>query len=162
MDFPGRIIKLFKKQLPIRLILFIVVSIWCVGIVSGPLFPDSAYAIIASPFLRKMYGAVCHQHIEKTWLLNGHYFFVCARCTGIYSGALIVSFISLFSFSKLPVKMTLLYISSIPMLADVISTTTGIYSYSKYIALLTGIFFGSAVFAYILAGIENNFVDKSL
>jgi hypothetical protein len=58
--------------------------------------------------------------------------------------------------------MTLLYFSAIPMLIDVLSTTTGIYSYSKIIALLTGIFFGSATFAYILAAIENNFADKSL
>ena len=135
---------------------------WCIGFLSDSLFPDSVYTIIASPFLKKMYGAVCHQHIEKTFFLNGHYLFVCARCTGIYAGALIVSFISLFSFRKLPEKMNLLYISAVPMLIDVVSTTIGIYSYSKIIALLTGIFFGSAVFVYILAALENNFVDKPL
>jgi uncharacterized membrane protein len=132
------------------------------GFSCNSLFPDSAYSIIASPFLKKIYGTVCHRHIEKTFLFNGHYLYVCARCTGIYSGALGVSFISLFSLHRLPEKMKLLYFSAIPMLIDVFSTTTGIYPYSKIIALLTGIFFGSAVFAYILAVIENNFVDKSL
>ena len=56
----------------------------------------------------------------------------------------------------------MLSIAAIPMIIDVISTSTGIYSYHKVFALLTGIFFGSAVFAYILAVIENNFVDNSL
>jgi len=46
------------------------------------------------------------------------------------------------------------------MIIDVTATTTGIYPYSKFIALSTGLFFGSAVFVYILAVIENNFVDK--
>jgi len=135
---------------------------WCFGFLSGSLMPDSLYALIASPFLKKMYGAVCHQHIEKTFLFNGHYFLVCARCTGIYFGALLISFISIFSFRRLPDRMNLLYICAAPMLIDVAATTTGIYHYSKITALITGIFFGSAVFAYILASIENNFVDKSL
>jgi len=137
------------NRLLIRLILFIALFVWCVGFSYNSLFPNSAYTIIASPFLKKLYGTVCHQHIEKTFLFNKHYFYVCARCTGIYSGALVVSFISIFSLPRLPEKMTLLYFSAIPMLIDVLSTTTGI-------------FFGSATFAYILAAIENNFADKSL
>ena len=160
--FTNRIILFLTNRLSIRFILFILIAIWCTGILSGSLFPDSVYAIIASPFLKKIYASVCHQHIEKSFFINGHYLLVCARCTGIYAGAFIISFISLFSLHKLPAKMKLLYILSSPMFVDVVSTTMRIYPYSKIIALITGIFFGSAVFAYILAALENNFVDKSL
>jgi uncharacterized membrane protein len=151
-------IKLFS----FRLILFVALSCWCIGFLIGSIFPGSAYSIIALPFLKKFYGIICHQRIEKSFFYNGHYFMVCARCTGIYTGALITSFISLFTLHKLSESIKILSIAAIPMIIDVISTTTGIYSYNKFLALLTGIFFGSAVFAYILAAIENNFVDNSL
>jgi len=161
-SLPNGFNRFFTSRIFIRIIFFISAALWCIGFLSGALLPDSAYAIIASPFLKKIYGAVCHQHIEKTFLINGHYFLVCARCTGIYFGALLISLLSIFTFRKLPGRMNLLYLSALPMLIDVASTTMGIYQYSKIIALITGLFFGSAVFAYILASIENNFVDKSL
>jgi uncharacterized membrane protein len=161
-SLPNGFNRFFTSRISIRIILFIIAALWCLGFLSGALLPDSVYAIIASPFLKKIYGAVCHQHIEKTFLINGHYFLVCARCTGIYLGALFISFISIFILRKLPNRMNLLYISTFPMLIDVALTTTGIYHYSKIIALFTGLFFGSAVFAYILGSIENNFLDKSL
>ena len=157
-----RITRLLSNRLLIRLILFIAVALWCTGILYNSLFPDSAFTIISSLLLKKMYGVVCHQRIEKTFLVNGHHFFVCARCTGIYAGALLISFLSLFSFPKLPGKVKFLYILSFPMLVDVLSTTLGIYSYSKFIAFITGLFFGSVVFVYILAALENNYVDKPL
>jgi uncharacterized membrane protein len=151
-----------KNRLLVRLIFFIAISVWCFGFTCRSILPDSAYTAIASLFLKRIYGAVCHQHIEKTIFSGGYYFFVCARCTGIYFGVLMASFNSLIILHRLPVKTKLLYISSVPMLIDVISTTIGIYPYSKIIALLTGIFFGSAVFVYILAALENNFMDKPI
>jgi len=150
------------KKLLLRSILFFAVFIWCAGIVYNSVLPESAYTVLSSLFVKRIYGAVCHQRTAKTFMFNGHYFFVCARCTGIYFGALAISVISIFSLHRLPKKMLPLYISAVPMLIDVISTTLGIYHYSKLFALLTGIFFGSAVFAYILAVLENNFVDKSV
>ena len=144
----------------LRFIIFIALFTWSAGFLLSSIFPDSAYIIIVQPFLKKIYGSVCHQRIEKTFLLNGHYFLVCARCTGIYLGALVISLISLFSLPGPTENFKLLSISAIPMIIDVTATTTGIYPYSKFIALSTGLFFGSAVFVYILAVIENNFVDK--
>jgi uncharacterized membrane protein len=161
-NFIVRITKALTNRLLVRVIIFIAVAVWCAGFAYNSLIPSSAYTILSSLFLKKIYGAVCHQRIAKTFFINGHYFFVCARCTGIYSGALILSFISLFSLHNLSGKTKFLVISAIPMLIDVVSTTTGIYAYSKIIALITGLFFGSAVFVYILAALENNFMDKSL
>ncbi len=154
--------KHLTRSLTFRLILFISLSCWCMGFLIGSIFPNSVYSIISLPFLKIIYRIVCHQIIEKSFFYNGHYFMVCARCTGIYTGALIISFISLFALHKLSENIKMLSIAAIPMIIDVISTSTGIYSYHKVFALLTGIFFGSAVFAYILAVIENNFVDNSL
>lgn len=158
---PG-IINVLNNGLFVRLIFFILITLWCIGFLSASIFPDSLYISIASPFIKNMYSLVCHQHVEKTFSINDHYLYVCARCTGIYLGAFVISLFSLFSLHNLPRKINLLYISAIPMLIDVVSTTAGIYSYSKTIALLTGIFFGSVVFVYILAALENNFMDKPL
>ncbi len=144
----------------LRVFIFLSLSIWCLGIISDLIIANPAYAAVSHPVLKKIYGTVCHQIDDKTFSFNGQKLFVCARCTGIYLGALITSFISLFYFRKINFGMKLLYASMLPMLLDVIFTSIGFYSYIKYLAFSTGIFFGSIVFIYILAAIENNFINK--
>lgn len=46
------------------------------------------------------------------------------------------------------------------MLADVIFYSLGLYEYSKIIAAITGVLFGSTVFLYILDAIENSLYKK--
>jgi uncharacterized membrane protein len=134
--------------------------VWCFGFSFESLFPNSSLAAVSYPILKHAYGEVCHQLPSKTFLIGSQKLLVCARCTGIYLGALLISFFSLFFIKKLNFGIKLLYISLAPMLIDVIFSTLNIYKYSKLIAFGTGIFFGSIVFVYILAAIENNFIDK--
>lgn len=47
------------------------------------------------------------------------------------------------------------------MLADVILYSIKVYEYNKSFAFVTGLFFGSAAFLYILSGVENSFYQKS-
>jgi hypothetical protein len=47
------------------------------------------------------------------------------------------------------------------MLADVIFYTIGLYHYNKIISTITGLLFGSSVFAYILTAIENSLFKQT-
>lgn len=149
--------RFLTKSKSLRLLFFIAILIWCIGFASQSLFPDSAFAVITYPILKRTYATVCHQLDIKTFSFLGHKLFVCARCTGIYLGALIMSIASLIFFPKLSLKLKLLYAAILPVVFDVIMSTLNIYSYSKFVAFLTGLFFGSVVFLYILETVENYF-----
>ncbi len=148
--------KLLSSKNAIRVSLFVLLLIWCTGFSLRVLFPASLFVKIFGPFIKKIYGEVCHQIKYKTFSISGHYFFVCARCTGIYTGALFTSFITIFINKKIKIKNTVLYVSVMPLMADVLGSTLKIYNYSKDIAFATGLFFGSVVFFYISAVLEKN------
>ena len=148
-----------KTKRYLRAAVFAALLMWCAGFSIAPLFPDSPVTAVLYPVLKRDYGIVCHQRDVKTFAVFGHKLLVCARCTGIYFGALIISFVSLFIIKKIILDLKLLYAAMIPMALDVLLTTFGVYQYSKYLAFLTGLFFGSVVFIYILAAFENNFLD---
>ena len=85
---------------------------------------------------------------------------MCARCSGIYLGAFLISILVLISNIKLNVKTKYLIMFSLPMLIDVILLSLRFYNYNKMISAFTGFLFGSVVFIYILSGIENLLFTK--
>jgi uncharacterized membrane protein len=84
---------------------------------------------------------------------------VCARCTGIYFGALIAAIFNLLPVSISISKRMLIY-SSIPILADVVLFNFGFYHYSKIIAFITGNIFGATVFIFIFEIIKDYFIES--
>lgn len=142
-----------------ELILFFLVTIWCIGIFGELIsytFPELIYFL---PFLKYNYSIVCHTQHEKLLDIGLFKTLTCSRCTGIYLGGFISSLILLFGFKKnISTKTLLLF--SIPMLIDVILYSLEIYLYSKYLALLTGLLLGSVGFIYIHNSIIELF-DKS-
>lgn len=147
-----------KFRFFIRAVIFIFSSIWIIGIVS-PCF-NNPFTKVSYPLLKLFYSHVCHQSTAKSFFCNNNYFLVCARCSGIYFAVLITSFITLFITKPLKIKTSFLILLSIPMFLDVVLYNTGTYQYNKFTAYLTGLLFGSAVFLYILSGIENSFFQK--
>jgi|GEM_PF-257061 len=150
---------IFRKR-AFRFLLFLLLALWCFAFSFDSLFNGSIEAAITYPFLKYIFHLVCHQLNEKSFLINGNYLMVCARCTGIYLGAFLTSIVALLYTKRTSLTLRWLYISMIPMLVDVASNTFHIYSYSKIFAFFTGLFFGSTVFIYILSTIENNFTDN--
>ncbi len=144
--------QLISRKL-LRIILFILAFIWFFGIISYCFDFSSLTAFY--PFQKQIYSTVCHQNINKSFTCNGIPFLVCARCTGIYSGVLIAALIILFLTKPIKIKTNLLLLFSLPMLTDVILVNIGAYNYSRFLSAFTGLLFGSAVFLYILASIEN-------
>jgi uncharacterized membrane protein len=106
-----------------------------------------------------MCSDICHQIGYKSFIINNLQFLVCARCTGIYSGAFTASTISLILENIFPKSIKYLALASLPLLLDVIFTTLEIYPYYKVLSFSTGIVFGYAVFYYILTGFEKLFAE---
>ena len=151
--------RLINKRIFLRIFLFLSLLTWCIGFSINPLFPKASEMQILSPILRKLYSSVCYQDELKTFTIYGKKLLVCIRCTGIYFGALSFSFISIF-FKTFKVSRKLLVAALAGILSDIILYTTSFYSYSKIYAFVTGFFFGSAAFLYILLILENEFLVK--
>ncbi|AFH49073.1 Hypothetical protein IALB_1363 [Ignavibacterium album JCM 16511] len=83
---------------------------------------------------------------------------VCARCTGIYFGALITAFLNLLPVS-ISISKRLLFYSAIPMLLDVIFISFGVYEYNKVISFITGNIFGASLFIFIFEIIKDYFLE---
>ncbi len=150
----------FNKLKFVRLLFFIAILIWCIGFSIQVLFPDSQFTALLYPFLKYNYGLVCHQNPAKVILIGGHKLLVCARCTGIYLGALITSLFSLIAIKRTKLKLIFFLIPLLMIFFDVLLSTLNVYHYSKLLAMFTGLLFGSVVFIYILNSVEKYFSEN--
>lgn len=147
------------KYFLLRALLAVALLIWIAGFLIQFLnIKESAFLYVP---VNLLYSTVCHQNPAKTVFHNSGHLLVCTRCAGIYIGALSASFAALFFVrERISLKLNILYLFSFPMLLDVILLTFDVYSYSFFIAFLTGLLFGSTVFIYILAAIENSLLNR--
>jgi len=137
----------------IRFYIFIIIALWCFGIFIEWFAKIDGHLILALPFLQKTYSLVCHQEINKLISWDGLHTLTCARCTGIYLGLLFSSTMVLFRLPKKIHPIKFLLIAAIPMMADVVFYTFGVYPYSKVIAFSTGLLLGSIGFFYLYVGL---------
>jgi uncharacterized membrane protein len=140
-----------------KFLIFSLLLIWCIGFFS-PVF-QSSLSLVSYPLLNSIYSKFCHQDPSKSFYINENKLLVCARCTGIYLGALSVLFLSLIINFRIKTasEFKLLLFSGLPMLIDVLLYNTGVYNYSKIIALATGLILGAAAAVCI-----NNFIVHSI
>jgi len=143
-----------------RIIVFTFLLLWCAGFSFNAFFPGNS-TIIFYPFLKQVYSGVCHQIDYKTFEINNLHLLVCARCSGIYLGALFSVGGLIIFVKKINIPLKYFFISCFPMAFDVILYAAGVYHYTKWLAFSTGILFGSVAIVYILASIEN-FLFKEL
>ncbi|MGE5364208.1 MAG: DUF2085 domain-containing protein [Bacteroidota bacterium] len=142
---------------------FAALTVWMAGIVFNLICAIADNNLLVfSPAVKLMYSHVCHQLPAKTISVSGMPFMLCARCSGLYTGAFIMSLLLLLPVNggaALSRRMNFrhLIFISLPMLADTILYRTGLYSYSKTLAFVTGILSGSAGFLYILGAFDKRF-----
>lgn len=138
-----------------KIILFLIITIWCIGF----MYPLSDPIGISNPiiefFLKNGFSNVCHQQQEKLFEIFGIKLLVCWRCAGIYLGAFAAAFFNLLITKEVQISNFLFIASSIPMIVDVFLYTSGVYSYSNWLAFSTGIIFAIIAFNYISATFEN-------
>jgi uncharacterized membrane protein len=136
--------------------------IWTSGIFYPALLPGNSSGLLPGIFPDKIYSLVCHRESVKSIFISGKKLEVCARCTGIYTGALFFSFVAL-AFPRLrPASKRWLLLSMVPMGLDVFLYSVGIYDYSKWISLSTGIILGSVSIIYIFMSIEDYILELKL
>lgn len=151
--------KILLRRLLLRLVIFFFAAIWFLGIISPCFNFDLTNAFY--PFQNQIYSTVCHQNAQKSFSYNEFSFLVCARCTGIYAGALISALVIIFYLKQFLFSTKYLILFSIPMLFDVILFNFGAYNYIHSLSAITGLLFGSTVFLYILSAIEILLFSKS-
>ena len=139
----------------IRVIISLILLLWCAGIFIEWFLPYENNLLFGLPFLQKSYSLVCHQQKAKLILFDHGETLVCARCTGIYLGFLFSSVIVLFKMPKEKPRLKFLYLAAVPMIIDVILYSFGFYRYSKPAAFITGLLLGSVGFLYLYAGLNN-------
>ena len=149
----------FPTTFLIKILFVSIVIIWILGFLYPILF--NKQFDLTNYIFRRIYSPVCHQDHNKCITINSNEMFVCARCAGIYFGALIAGLSALiFQFTSIKIKTLLIFL--VPLIVDVSFTTAGIYSYSKTLAFTTGLIFGSIVSLFLLYEIENLFLNKPI
>jgi uncharacterized membrane protein len=145
------------KIILVRLLFLSFLSIWIYGFLLSIIAPTENF--VSNYLLTRIYSIVCHQESVKCISLGSATMLVCARCSGIYAGALIAGLLSL--LVTLPaINIKVLLISTIPLAMDVFFTFTEVYAYSKSVAFVTSLAFGSTIYLLIISELENLFWNK--
>ena len=142
------------SRIQFRLLLFAGISLWTSAIFIHSIQLYSPILIIFSDLF---FSNLCHQNPDKTFECGSGLLLVCARCFGIYTGALLSSLILVFSKKTVKWNLVPLVVTSIPIFLDVLLVNLSVYKYSQIMAYITGMLFGSIAFIYILSVIENTF-----
>lgn len=145
-----------KQLFPLKIFLFFALLIWNIGIFN-PCFIGKENLFLHQ-LIKFFYSPVCHQKLERSFTCNHLQFMVCARCMGIYFGALLAAGFNLLPISISISKRFLIY-SAIPIAADVIMLNLGVYQYNKFLSFVTGNLFGASVFIFIFEIIKDYFLE---
>ena len=133
----------------LKVVFAILLLLWCAGNIYSFLAANNVNHFV-SAFLNHTYSIVCHQAEHKLIYFDGSSTYLCARCTGIYVGALFMAVSLLMINFKTNISLKPLIISSSIILLDVVFINTGLYNYSKWIAFTSGFLFGAVIYIYIL------------
>lgn len=124
------------------------ISGWWLLILLAPLLRDRVPVL--SAFLYLFFSPICHQIPERSFFVFGHQLPVCARCAGIYAGALVGSF---FAREKSPSPLFL--VAAVTPL--VIDGGTQLFwrESTNTLRLITGAIAGAAAIFYLYAGLSS-------
>jgi len=140
----------------LKAILTLFLLLWCAGIFYPFLFSDNINHVV-STFLNHSYSIVCHQAEHKLISLEGSSTYLCARCTGLYVGALFMAVSLLIINFKSGFSLKPLIVTSSILLLDVIFISIRLYNYTSWIAFTSGFLFGAVIYIYLLQVCEKYF-----
>ncbi len=141
-------------SLKFRILLFLLLTLWLLGVFYEWALTKNNFPGIAYPIVKRTYSLVCHQDSNKLIEFHNHKTLVCSRCTGIYVGAFLISFILLFNVRVILPNLKFFITIILITLFDVLATTFGLYHYYKNIAFVTGLLLGSTGFLYFYFGLK--------
>jgi len=135
----------------LRITSLLFVTLWICGFLL-PVFDHSRNKFLEF-ILSEIYSPVCHMQADKCITVDGYRMLVCARCAGIYSGALFAAVLAVL-YADIKTGETLLPAAFLLMIADVVFTNTGFYVYSRPIAFSAGFPFGFCIYIYLIRELE--------
>lgn len=133
-----------------RYLLYLVaLCLWFSMILMAPL-------LASIPTLKPFSGPVyfifswaCHQDPQRSLTIGGRPLAVCARCTFLYLGVLVASFLyPVLGFPAVP-RARFLIIAALPLVVDGGTQLLGLRSSTNLIRALTGLLFGVALAFYV-------------
>ena len=87
----------------------------------------------------------CHQLPERSFFFHGVQFPICARCTGIFLGFILLGpIITIFTFGNMYLSLILIYLMVIDGLLQLYTQ----YESNNITRLITGLGFGYSVFLF--------------
>ena len=102
------------------------------------------------------FSAICHQLPERSFHLLGFPLAVCARCTGIYVGALLglllYPSVRRLEDETMPARWWLMAAVA-PMLIDFAGNAAGVFTNTFWSRTMTGLMAGAAAAFYVLPGL---------
>ena len=146
-----------NKFKAVNYLFFFLLLFWSAGFLFPVLSPSFTGKPIVDQLLNYNYSIVCHQSKSSEITFCSEHFLVCARCTGIYVGALLIAIIMLLNLLKIKLSLLPLFIFTAPLVIDAFAVRLNIYAYSKIVAFITGSLFGAIILIYILETIEKSF-----
>lgn len=124
-------------------------------IVVAPVAEAHGYGSIAL-LIYTTFGKFCHQIPERSFFIDGHPFAVCARCTGIYTGAALGVFLYplVRSLNRVdaPGRKWLL-LALVPTAIDFSLGFFGILENTEWSRFLTGTLLGGVTAFYVVPGL---------
>jgi uncharacterized membrane protein len=117
-----------------RGVLCLAIGLWVAALLLAPaaLFPIGAF--------------ICHQRPERSFFVHGQQLPVCARCTGLYAGALLAAPLALLTAGPLVAARarTLLALAALPTLITWILEFAGFAHFSNIVRFTAALPLGGA------------------
>ncbi len=125
-------------------------AVWIAGIVGAPYLAAHGYDSVAER-LYSAYRPFCHQKAERSLSVFGGQMAVCARCFGIYAGAIAGSLaataMTCIRKDARIIDIRLVGLALLPLAIDGVTQLLELRGSSEWLRLATGLLFG-CVFAY--------------
>jgi uncharacterized membrane protein len=128
-------------------------------ILASPILLSHAYHRTASIFYLA-FSFICHQNPARSFHVSGYPLPVCHRCLGIYIGLFLGSLAAhRFALRTLRWRRFWVLAAGIPMLFDVVLSSSGIWIGSGPGRFLTGLWFGYLISTLLLHGVAEFLAD---
>jgi uncharacterized membrane protein len=130
-----------------------------IGAVAAPLLASCSHSLLAAA-IYLLLSPACHQDPARSFLLVGHPWAVCHRCSGIYLGLFMSAVFSprvssaLVSCSQRRIRVAL---GTLPMLIDALLPSTGIWTNTPLSRFATGFAFGATLSSLLVPGVAELF-----
>lgn len=132
-------------------VILAVILAWCIAIFITPLLTFCCKNLAGLSYL--FFHFICHQLPERSFFLLGKQLPVCARCTGIYLGAL--AGVLIYPVKRFVASKKLLLIASVPVVLDGIEQLIGFWESTNLLRLTSGLLLGLVAILFILPELIN-------